>query len=99
MKKLWLDGGTVEFRTGNMLHHFSDAFKKWAGGSGVKAQLCLTDPPWGILKANQHEHDSQWKDREWRKFASQITSTMEDDGVILVFVPWEHMQFIERDVR
>ena len=94
-EKTLADGGTVEFRTGNMLLHFSEAFKKWAGVSGVKAQLCLTDPPWGILKANEHEHDSQWKDRDWRKFASQITSTMEDDGVILVFVPWEHMHSLK----
>ena len=75
----------IRFDLGDSLTCFYDKFKKFSPTK--QAQLCLTDPPWGLLQAAKHQHDVEWTKNQWHQFALQITKSMVDDGVILVFTP------------
>ena len=75
----------ILFEHGDSLTCFIENFKQFSKGN--KAQLCLTDPPWGLLQAAKHQHDVEWTKQQWYKFAESITKSMRDDGVVLVFTP------------
>ena len=75
----------ILFEHGDSLTCFVEKFKQFS--KGKKAQLCLTDPPWGLLQAAKHQHDVQWSKHQWFQFAESITKSMVDDGVVLVFTP------------
>ena len=70
------------FRTGDCRNEFTRSFLSWSGD--LKAQLCLCDPPWGIRAA---AYDREWNAEGWTAFARQVTDCMNDDGVILLFLP------------
>jgi hypothetical protein len=70
----------ILFEIGNSLSDFALNFQAFSPNQ--KAQLCLTDPPWGLLNAAKHQHDVTWTKEEWNKFAVAITKSMNDDGVI-----------------
>ena len=75
----------IVFEDGDSLTCFVDKFKQFSPDQ--KAQLCLTDPPWGLLQAAKHQHDAEWTKHQWYHFAESITKSMVDDGVVLVFTP------------
>ena len=89
-----VEHGDAIDRTG---HGFSDRFLKWADTkqTGLKAHLCLTDPPWGT---QQSQHDSAWSSAEWVQWGSHISKCMRDDGYIFVFIPHTKFQAVNESL-
>jgi hypothetical protein len=53
----------IIFDDGDCLADFIEKFKVFS--QNQKAQLCLIDPPWGLLHAAKHQHDAQWGTNQW----------------------------------
>ena len=75
-----------DVKTGNALHEFKTEFNtsQVTRSGKLKAQVCITDPPWGIL-GDSDITDPIWTQSDWNAFAEQVCPCVADDGLIFIF--------------